>query len=146
LSDNPRAREHIHPVFLNGAHYIGIGKLIGALEIGKSAAVLPAINEGLFRLGALDEQDYKLLDARYRVKLIDRIAERTAKSEPSHVPVLVIEKQKAAHKHLDYKAIPDEDVQPRYLAAVESGDTVEAMMLEAEANKRGLVLKGGDAI
>jgi hypothetical protein len=68
---------------------------MGGLEISKPAAVLLAINEGLYRLNVISEDDYRLLDARYRRPLKDVIAERQGNKEPSHVPVLTIEKMKA---------------------------------------------------
>jgi hypothetical protein len=94
LSENPRSREHIHPVFLSASHYIAVAKLYGSLEIGKSASILLALNEGLYRLGVLSQEDYESLDRRYRRKLRDVILERQSRRESSHVPVLTIEQTK----------------------------------------------------
>jgi len=62
------------------------------LECSKSAAVLYAINEGLFKEGIISQEDYELLAKRYGRKLKDVIAEG---KEDSHKPVLTLEKLKA---------------------------------------------------
>ena len=94
MSDNSKSREHIHPVFLNAAHYLAIAKMMGELGIGKSAAIELALNQGLFDLGMLTEEDYRFFDARYKRKLRDIIAENQVKKENSHLPKLELEKQK----------------------------------------------------
>jgi len=79
---------------LNAVLYVGISKLQARLESGKSAAILYALNEGLFKEGVITKEDYELLAKRYGRRLIDVVAEAQAQREPSHVPVLAIEKQK----------------------------------------------------
>lgn len=87
-------REHVHPVMLNAAFEIAIVKLQARLECGKSAAILYALNEGLFFLGDISKEHHDLLARRYSRKLFDVIAEKTARKEDSHTPVLTLEKQK----------------------------------------------------
>lgn len=94
MSSNPTHRENIHNVMLNAVLYVGISKLQAKLECGKSAAILYALNEGLFKEGVTTKEDYELLAKRYGRKLIDVIAEARGKREPSHVPVLAIEQRK----------------------------------------------------
>lgn len=94
MSDNPKARDHIHPVFLSAPHYLAIAKLMGELGIGKSAALELTINRGLFDLGALSKEDFELFDLRYRRKLVDIINENKAKREDSHLPKLELEKKR----------------------------------------------------
>jgi hypothetical protein len=142
VSENPRARGHVHPVCLGHVHYIGVARLMGSLEISKPAAVLLAINEGLYRLNAISEADYKLLDARYRRPLRDVIAERQGKKEPSHVPVLTIENMKAKQRqHVDYSSLTLEQLQDRYNKAQGRCDYVEIQLLVFEARKRGVKLE-----
>lgn len=64
------------------------------LECSKSAAVLYALNEGLFKEGAIIREDYDLLVKRYGRTLKEVIAEVQVKKEPSHVSVLTIEQRK----------------------------------------------------
>jgi hypothetical protein len=92
--ENRKSREHITSVCLSVAHYLGVNKLSADLEIGKHAAVLLAINEGLHELGMMSEEDYSLLNGRYRRKLKDIIAQNQIKRESSHTPVLTLEQQK----------------------------------------------------
>jgi hypothetical protein len=94
LSENPKAREHIHSIFLNAVHYVGISKLMAKLESSKSAAVLYALNEGLHGLEVISKEDYELLAKRYGRKLKDVIEQSQTKREPSHVPILTIEQRK----------------------------------------------------
>jgi hypothetical protein len=70
------------------------------LECSKSAAVLFALNEGLFKEGVLSQEDHDLLAKRYGRKLKDVIA---AGREDSHKPVLSLEqlKQKQALEQKD---------------------------------------------
>ena len=91
MSANPKSREHIHNVMLNATFYVGISKLMAKLECSKSAAVLYAINEGLFKEGLISQEDHDLLAARYSRKLKDVIV---AGREDSHKPVLTLEKVK----------------------------------------------------
>jgi hypothetical protein len=92
LSANPRSRAHIHKVMLNATFYVGISKLMAKLECSKSAAILYALNEGLYKEGVISQEDYDLLAKRYSHKLKDVIA---AGREDSHKPVLTLEKIKA---------------------------------------------------
>ena len=92
MSDNPRSREHIKKVMLNATFYVGISKLMAKLECSKSAAVLYALNEGLYKEGVISQEDHDLLAKRYSRKLKDVIA---AGRENSHKPVLTLEKMKA---------------------------------------------------
>lgn len=64
---------------------------MAALECSKSAAVLYALNEGLFKEGVISKEDYELLQKRYGRKLKDVIA---AGREDSHKPVLTLEQEK----------------------------------------------------
>jgi hypothetical protein len=77
---------------------VGISKLMAKLECSKSAAVLYALNEGLYKEGAISQEDHDLLAKRYSRKLKDVIAEKQTKKEPSHIPVLTIEQRKEAEK------------------------------------------------
>ncbi len=87
-------REHIHNVMLNVVFYVGISKLMAKLECSKSAAVLYALNEGLFKEGLISQEEHDLFAKRYGRKLKDVIAQAQVKREPSHVPVLSIEQRK----------------------------------------------------
>jgi hypothetical protein len=115
---------------------------MGGLEISKPAAVLLAINEGLYRLNVISEDDYRLLDARYRRPLKDVIAERQGNKEPSHVPVLTIEKMKAKRReHADFSSLTLQQLQDRYSRAQSRCDPVEIQLLVFEAKKRNAKLK-----
>jgi len=100
LDRNPRSREHIHSVMLNATFYVGISKLMAMLECSKSAAVLYAINEGLFKERVISEEDYELLKQRYGRKLKEVLS---AGREDSHKPVLDREKSKVKQdlEHID---------------------------------------------
>ena len=77
---------------LNATCYVGISKLMAKLECSKSAAILYALNEGLFKEGVISKEDNAFLAKRYGRKLKDVIA---AGKEDSHKPVLELEKIKA---------------------------------------------------
>lgn len=94
MSRDSSHREHIHRVMLNAVFYVGISKLMAKRECSKSAAVLYALNEGLFRLDVIKKEDYEFLAERYGRKLKEVIEEAQKKREPSHVPVLTIEQTK----------------------------------------------------
>jgi hypothetical protein len=79
---------------LNATFYVGIAKLQAKHECSKSAAVLLALNQGLYSLEAISKEDYELFAKRYGRKLKDVIAEAQMKREPSHVPVLTVEQNK----------------------------------------------------
>ena len=95
MSEDPAQRKHVHPVMLNAALEIAVVKTQAKLEIGKSAAILYMINEGAKALDVISKEDHDLLSTRYGRKLVDVVAERNARKEGSHVPVLTIEKQRA---------------------------------------------------
>lgn len=136
---NPQHREHVHPTCLSVPHYLGVARIMGDLEISKPAAVLLVVNEGLYRLGAISQEDYELLNARYRRKLKDVIAERQGKKEPSHVPVLTIERKKAKQRqHVDYSALTLEELQKRFDTAT---DQMEIQLIAFAAKKRNVQLK-----
>lgn len=105
MSENPGSREHIHNVMLNATFYVGISKLMAKLECSKSAAVLYALNEGLFHTGVISQADYDLLAQRYGRKLKDVIAQAQTTRESSHVPVLSQEKQKQLEKEAKLKQL-----------------------------------------
>jgi len=94
LTESPRSREHITSVYLSVPHYLGVNRLSASLEIGKHAALLLALNQGLHKLGMISDEDYEPLDRRYRRKLKDIIAQSQLKPESHHVPVVSLEKQK----------------------------------------------------
>lgn len=89
-----KSREHIHPVMLNATFYVGITKLEARLECSKSAAILYALNEGLFKEGVISQEDHDLLAQRYGRKLKDVIVENQLSKENSHLSKLDIEKRK----------------------------------------------------
>lgn len=116
MSDS-KSREHIHPTMLNATFYVGIAKLQAKHECSKSAAVLLALNEGLYRLEVISKEDYDLLARRYSRKLKDVIAQAQTSREPSHVPILKIEqtkeKQLMEQKDKQFKGILEEwDLHP----------------------------------
>jgi hypothetical protein len=73
-------RSHVHPVFLPVELYIGISKVQAKLEIGKSAAILDMINEGLFNGGFISETVYAELKRKYERKLLEIVKKK--KQEP----------------------------------------------------------------
>ena len=87
-----QSREHIHPLMMNATFYVGISKLMAKLECSKSAAVLYALNDGLYKEDVISKEDHDLLAKRYGRKLKDVIA---AGREDSHKPVLALEQLKA---------------------------------------------------
>lgn len=116
MSDS-KSREHIHPTMLNATFYVGIAKLQAKHECSKSAAVLLALNEGLYRLEVISKEDYDLLARRYGRKLKDVITQAQTSREPSHVPILTIEqtkeKQLMEQKDKQFKGILEEwDLHP----------------------------------
>ena len=94
MAENPKSREHITAVCLSVSHSLGVNKLSAQFEIGKHAAVLLALNTGLHSLDMISDEDYKLLDRRYRRKLRDIIVQNQLKRENSHTPVLTLEQKK----------------------------------------------------
>lgn len=94
MSKDSAYREHIHKVFLNFVYYVGVSKLMAKLECSKSAAILYALNEGLFREDAISKEDHDLFAKRYGRPLKEVIAEAKERREPSHVSVLTIEQRK----------------------------------------------------
>lgn len=75
-------------------HYLGTNALSAELKIGKYAAILLALNEGLHVLGKVSDDEYKLLDQRYRRPLQKIIDENRVRRENSHVQVVTLEKEK----------------------------------------------------
>jgi hypothetical protein len=124
---------------LNAVFYVGITKLSARLECSKSAAILYALNEGLFREGVISQEDHDLLAGRYGRKLKDVIAQAQAKREPSHVPVLTIERKKTKQRqHVDYSTVTLEELQKRFDKAT---DQIEIQLIAFEAKKRNVQLK-----
>jgi hypothetical protein len=113
------------------------------LECSKSAAVLYALNEGLFQLEMIQQEDYELLAKRYGRKLKDVIAEGQGKREPIHLPVVEIEKRV---KRPDFSTLALEELQELHRRAETQNDVVEIQLLVFEANKRGIELKQEGAI
>lgn len=72
-------RSHVHPVFLPAELYIGISKVQAKLEIGKSAAILNMINEGLFQRGFISEAVYAELKRKYERKLLEIVKKNKVK-------------------------------------------------------------------
>jgi hypothetical protein len=102
---------------LNATFYVGIAKLQAKHECSKIAAVLLALNEGLYRLEVISKEDYDLLARRYGRKLTDVIAQAQTSREPSHVPIPTIEqtkeKQLMEQKDKQFKGILEEwDLHP----------------------------------
>jgi hypothetical protein len=75
LSERDSMREsekpNVHMVFLPTELYMGLIKKMAAFEIGKSAAILDAINEDLFNEGFISKEAYEKFRAAYRKKLVD---------------------------------------------------------------------------
>lgn len=94
MSKEQGHREHVHPVMLPAPLEIAVVKIQAKLECGKSAGVLYLINEGALSLGIISKEEHDLLARRYGRKLVDVIAEREARKEDSHIPILALEKQK----------------------------------------------------
>lgn len=143
MSESSSARrEHMFRLYLPAPLYLGVATLMGKLQISKPAAILLSINQGLYDFGAISEEDYKLLDERYRRKLVEIIAERKRQREPSHVPVIQIQKAKAKlRERVDYSSLSIEQLQERYNIADSSGDNAAIQFISFEAKKRGLILK-----
>jgi hypothetical protein len=64
-------RSHVHPLCLPVEFSVGISKVQAQLEIGKSAAILLMVAEGLFRGGFIDSGTYEAKKQRYERKLVD---------------------------------------------------------------------------
>ncbi len=94
MSSSPSQREHIHNVFMNATFYVGVSKLMAKLECSKSAAVLYALNEGLFKEGVISKEDHDLLAKRYSRTLKQVLEQSQGKRENTHVPVLTLEQLK----------------------------------------------------
>ena len=73
-------RSHIHPVFLPAELYVGISKVQAELEIGKSAAILLMINEGLRQGNFVRPEVYEAYRRRYEAKLVSAV--RPVATEP----------------------------------------------------------------
>ncbi len=73
-------RSHIHPVFLPAELYVGISKVQAELEIGKSAAMLLMINEGLHQGNFIKSEIYEAYRRRYETKLVNAV--RPIATEP----------------------------------------------------------------
>ncbi len=73
-------RSHIHPVFLPAELYVGISKVQAELEIGKSAAILLMINEGLHQGDFVRPEIYEAYRRRYETKLVSAV--RPLATEP----------------------------------------------------------------
>ena len=101
MGDSPRSREHIHSVFLSASHYLAIAKIQAKLEIGKSAAILLVLNRGLHDFEVLSDEEFDLLDTRYRRPLKEIIEANRLKKESSHTPVLELAKEVKEKKELE---------------------------------------------
>ena len=149
MSENPHSREHIKVIMLNASLYIAIQQISGSRRISQKAAILLTITEGAHSLGCLAEDDYKLLMERYTRELESIIAERQIKPESSHIPVVTIEKMKAAAKlkpHIDYSTLSYEQLQTKYDQAHRNNDPVEIQFIVFAARQRGFKLQRGAAI
>ena len=69
-------RSHVHPVYLPAELYIGISKVQAKLEIGKSAAILDMINEGLFQRGFISETVYVEMKRKYERSLLEIVKKK----------------------------------------------------------------------
>lgn len=98
MTENPRSREHMHSVALTVDLYQGVVDLMSKLKIGKSAAILLAVNEGLHKYGVTSDEVYEFLDGRYRRPLKEIIAQSQGKKESSHTHVLTLEKMREAEQ------------------------------------------------
>jgi hypothetical protein len=74
---------------LNASFTIAVAKIQAKYEVGKSAALLYALNRGLYEEGVLSEEEFVLFRQRYSRKLKDVIAEGRGDTHKS-----VLEKQK----------------------------------------------------
>lgn len=71
---------HIHPVFLPAELYVGISKVQAELEIGKSAALLLMITEGLHQGDFIRPEVYEAYKKRYETELVKVV--RPVATEP----------------------------------------------------------------
>ncbi len=146
MSENPGHRMNFHPVYLGAVHYVGVSKLSGNLEIGRSAALLLAVNEGLFQLGMIAEEDYVLMRDRYRRPLREVLDEAKRKRErrDTHTPVLEQEKQKKdlwvkrALVHVDYSKLTLDELHRRLDLALVNADATAMNMIKWEFKRRGI--------
>jgi hypothetical protein len=74
-------RPNLHPIYLPTEFYLAIADVIAKKRIGKSAAILLMINEGLRQTGFLDEETYLLYRTRYSTPLMEKVEKgRTART------------------------------------------------------------------
>jgi hypothetical protein len=98
--DTPLSRGHVHPVALPAQLDIGIARLRGQLENGKSSAILLMITEGLNARKLIEPETYKIFSKRYSRKLQDIIEENKKNRENSHLSKFEIERRKNEEKEL----------------------------------------------
>lgn len=67
------SRSHVHPVFLPAELYIGVARVEAHFEIGKSAAILLMITEGLYQHRLISQEDHNKFTLRYRQKLVEKV-------------------------------------------------------------------------
>jgi len=131
-------------IFLPTELYLGLIKKMAKLEIGKSAALLDAVNEDLFKEGFISEDVYEKFKQKYRKPLMEVVKE---KEEPSIVEVksAKLEVQKSTveirRKHIDYSKLSDDELLERYRKALLLKDVVEPNLIQFEAEKRGYQFK-----
>ncbi len=130
-------------IFLPTELYVGLIKKMAKLEIGKSAALLDAVNDSLFKEGFISEDVYEKFKQKYRKPLMEVVKE---KEEPSIVEIqsAKLEVQKSTvevRKHIDYSKLSDDELLERYRKALLLKDVVEPNLIQFEAKKRGYQFK-----
>jgi hypothetical protein len=93
---------------LNASFYVAISKIMAKLEISKSAAILYALNDGLFLNDAMSAEDHELLNLRYGRKLKEVISENQIAKENSHIPKLELERQKREQIKTSFEKLQEE--------------------------------------
>jgi hypothetical protein len=115
LSENSGSRSHVVRNLMVAAELqVGIAKIQAKYEIGLHAAVLKAMNRGLYDEGELSKENYEIFDQRYAEKLVDK-AKRGR--EDSHTPVKVLEQQKREQRAVSFNQVLPADKAERLNAS-----------------------------
>lgn len=137
-------RPNAHMIFLPTELYVGLIKKMAKYEIGKSAALLDAVNEDLHREGFIDDATYERFRQQYRKPLIDVVREKEQSSvveinaaklefQKSTVQTVQVLKPK---KRPDYSKMTFQELEERLEQLKNIGDSTEIQFVAAELQKR----------
>jgi hypothetical protein len=79
-------RPNCHPLHLPTEFYLGITDVMSKMRIGKSAAILWILNEGLRKHGYIEEETYEIYRRKYSTSLMKIVRDRRKKKAEAGIP------------------------------------------------------------